>query len=269
MTEEVKTPVVPTGGTEPPAGKVPVVVATQGAKEPKEEPKRIRLTDSDEDIPPDAELIEMSAKTLKARLNGAKRSEVRTLFEQWGVKNADELKTRLARVKELEDAEETRKRAEMSATQKLEADLKQERKLREDSDRRALTVTENYVVDKQETRISKLASRYIDPDYVEEILPKFAVHLRKTYSEDELKGLKDEDIGKWFKDYSKLKPKIARERQKVTIPLTNGARSTDRATAGDGANKAGNSVRSFAPSEQNAMSRAEARQEAAKLGYRW
>jgi hypothetical protein len=263
-------PVVP---AKPKEEKVPAVAAkTEGEKTTPTEPKRVRISDADDEIPADADLIEMSSKALKTRLNAAKKSEVRELFTKFGVKNADELDAKFKRLKELETADETRKREEMSATEKLEADLKQERKLRVDADQRALRVTENYVIDKQESRISKIAAKHIDPDYVEEILPKFAVHLRKNFDEEQLKTIGDKDIEDWFKEYATKKPKLAREHNsKPRVPLTNGARTEGRSQAGDGGGTQSGKAngRSFAPSAENAMSRQDARVEAAKLGYRW
>jgi len=262
----VAAPVVKPKEKETPA----VTAKPEGEKTTPAEPKRVRISDADEEIPPDADLIELSSKALKTRLNAAKKSEVRELFAKFGVKNADELDAKFKRLKELETEDEKRKRNDMTATQKLEADLKQERKLRVDADRRALQVTENYVIDKQENRVTKLASKYIDPDYVEEILPKFASHLRKNYDEEQLKAITDEDIGGWFKEYATKKPKLARESKKTKIPLTNGARTAARPTSGDSGARSGNADgRSFAPSSANAMTRQEARTEAAKLGFRW
>jgi hypothetical protein len=59
-----------------------------------------------------------------ARIERAQRSALR---EQFGTESADEVKARLARLKELETAEEERKRAELTETQKLQADLAAER----------------------------------------------------------------------------------------------------------------------------------------------
>lgn len=243
---------------------------TEGAaKEPKPEPKRVRLSGADEEIPEDAELIEMSSRTLKSRLNSAKKSEVRALFEKWGVKDADELQQKLARAKELEAAEEERKRADMTENEKLQADLRKERQLRSDAERREFEVTRTYVVDSQQRRISRIAAQFIDRDYIEQVLPQFAAHLRKNYDENDLKTLKDQEIAKFFADYVKEKPKLAREKPKPRVPLTNGARTADRPQAGENGQSGKSNNRNFAPSAENAMSRNEARAEAAKLGYRW
>lgn len=54
------------------------------------------------------------------RVQRAARAEIRT---QFGVEDPAEVTRRLARLKELEDAEAARKREELTATQRLEADL--------------------------------------------------------------------------------------------------------------------------------------------------
>ncbi len=68
-----------------------------------------------------------SQEQLDERLNRAGRAYVR---EQFGVENPDDVKQRLARLKELEDAEAARKREELTATQRLEADLAAEKAAR-------------------------------------------------------------------------------------------------------------------------------------------
>lgn len=268
------TPVEGTPAAKPkePVVAKPAVEGTPVETTPKGEPKRVRLSDADDEIPTDFEgLVEMSSKTLAKRLNAAKKSEVRQLYEKYGVKNAEELQAKLTRAKELEDEDAARKRETMTTTQKLESDLKKEKELRVESDRRALRVTENYVIDKQENRITKLAGKYLDGDYIDVILPKFAVHLRKNYDETQLKGIKDSDIEEFFKGYAEKHPKLARESksERKKIPLTNGARTGNRPQAGENQNSGKAGTRSFAPSAENAMDRNEARAEAAKLGYRW
>lgn len=68
-----------------------------------------------------------SQEQFDERLNRAQRSYVRELT---GLEDPNEVKQRLQRLKELEDAEAARKREEMTATQRLEADLAAEKAAR-------------------------------------------------------------------------------------------------------------------------------------------
>lgn len=68
-----------------------------------------------------------SQAAFEERMSRAQRSFVR---EQYGVEDPNEVKTRLARLKELEDQEAARKREEMTATQRLEQDLANEKAAR-------------------------------------------------------------------------------------------------------------------------------------------
>jgi hypothetical protein len=65
-----------------------------------------------------------SQAALDDRLARAGRAALR---DATGLESADEVKARLARLKQLEDAETERARAELTATQRLEADLATER----------------------------------------------------------------------------------------------------------------------------------------------
>lgn len=73
-----------------------------------------------------------SQAAFEERMARAQRSHLR---EQFGTENPDEVKQRLARLQELETAEAERKRAELSETQRLQADLQAAQAAREQAER--------------------------------------------------------------------------------------------------------------------------------------
>lgn len=231
--------------------------------------KRARLGADDDDIPEEAELLELSSSALKKRLS---RHTSKELKEKFGTADFGEIKKRLDRAAELEAAEEERTRAAMTERERLESDLKKERQLRADAERRATRVHEERIIEKEEGRIGRIASKYIDedPDVQEIVYKRFSKHLRSDYTDEQLKALTDKDIQKWFKKYADEHPKHARTgggEEPRKVPLNNGPKTENRPPP---ENKSGqNLAQNYSPKGPNPMSRQEAKANAAKEGYTW
>lgn len=236
-----------------------------------EGPKRTKLMADDDEIPEDAELLELTNTALKRRLERHTKAELRNRF---GTDKPDEIKAKLDRLAELEGAEEARKREAMSEKERLENDLKTERRAREDAERRARMAEDDRVVEKEGDRISRLLGRHIeiedDEDFREAVFKKLARHLKSEFTEEEMLNLKDGEIEKWAKNYIKDHPRHAKEVQAAIKkePFTNGGDTRERAAPTQRTGTGGGG-RSFAPSAENPMTTNEARAEAGKQGLHW
>lgn len=234
-------------------------------------PKRAKVGGDDDEVPDDAELIELSPSALKKRIARASTTEQKALFARLGVDNADQLEKKVAKWQKLETEAEERARAEMSERERLETDLRKEQGLRAAAEQSVRAARIERVVDKEESRLTRMAERFVDPDYVDVVLPKLAKHLKSEYTDDQLKALKDKDLEKWFKEEIERRPKLARdggEEPRKVVPLSNGARPADRPSATQTQSGAG-SAKTFKPGQANSMSTHEAKAEAAKQGFHW
>lgn len=232
---------------------------------------RVRLGKDDDEIPEDAELLELSKTALEKRLARHSRAELKAHF---GTDNASEIKKKLDRLAKFEQDEEERKRAEMSEREKMQSDLANEQRLRQDAERRALRVHTERIVEKEEVKITRLAEKHFDPDYVEDMLPRLARYLSKEFTEDQLEALSkdkakyDRTIEKWCKEQVEKKPKLGKEAPVVKEKLDNGADDDNsRRAAGNNADMRDGKV--FAPGRPNSMTSQQAKAEAAKQGYKW
>lgn len=239
-------------------------------KAPAEGAKAKKLGADDDDIPEDAELLELSPSALKRRLDRHTKAELRQRF---GTDKADEIKAKLDRLSELEKAEEDRAREALTEKERLEGDLKKSRELHADAERRLRMLEDDRVIEKQSDRISKILTKHLDIDDEDDrdvIYKKLARWLKNEYSEEQLVGLKDGVIEKWAKDFAKDNPKRAREVKAAVqkVPATNGA-DTREQEAPNTKSGTGNTQRNFSPSAENAMTSREARAEAGKQGLRW
>lgn len=273
---EQQTPVTPPAGKEPPPKvetKTTETKVEKPAAETKTEPKRAKLKDDDDDIPDDAELLELSPTALKGRLRRASKKELRDRF---GTDDPNEIKAKLDRLAELEAKEEERENANKSELEKEKSRADKAEQRAKQAEERLTAVYDARVIETEENRIVKLAKEAgMDPDYIEEQFPKFARFLNENYKERDLKKLKDKDIKKWFEDRIKAKPKLALDttettttettKEKPKAPLTNGPgnRAPNAAPGNPQANK------SMKPGQANSMTRAEARAEMAKQGIRY
>jgi hypothetical protein len=265
---ETKSEVKPEVKPEPKTESKPELKTEPGSKL-----KRAQISIEDE-IPEDAELLELSKTALNSRL---KRHTSRELRERFGTDDTAEIKKKLDRLVALEAEEEARKREAMSEKDRLESDLRAATAREEDLNRRIRMMETDRIVSYEDNRISKIAHRHIDsdPEMTEVVFKKFSSHLKSEFAE-QLKDPKfdvpDKDIEKWFKKFADEHPKFARSVAERPTPekrpLNNGA-DTRETPAAENKSGAANAQKNFSPSSQNAMTRLEARAAAAKQGYQW
>lgn len=257
---------------------------TEGGGENKE-PRRVQLKEETDEIPGDADLIEMSPKLLAKRLARASRKELR---ERFGTDNPDDIKAKLDKLAEYEKADEERKRQSMTEIEREKSDRVKAEKRAQDAERRLQAVYDARTIATEEDRIVKLAKDAgMDEDYIEDQFPKLARFLNENYTDKQLRKLKDDVIKNWFADRIKTKPKLAREGgggdkggaagdkdkadkdkkdAKPKVGLNNGVQGTQPKP---GADQVANTEKTFKPGQKNSMTRGEARAEMRKLGIQY
>src|ERR1700722_11608435 len=159
----------PAAKVEPPAKdpkETPPAVTKDGAnKAAGEKPpagglKRVQIS-TDDDIPEDAELLELSKTALNSRL---KRATAKELRERFGTDDTAEIKKKLDRLTALEADEDKRKREAMSERERLEADLTAARAEKDELSRQLRIERNERVVHQEDQRIAKIANKYIEND---------------------------------------------------------------------------------------------------------
>jgi hypothetical protein len=249
----------------PPAAQ-PGAQAQGGHQEPHAPAKRVRISGGDDDVPDDAEVLELTPSHFKSRLTRAKNS----VYKEHGL-TAEQFKADLEELKTRRAKEEEDKLAEMGEKERHAAELKKERQLRVDAEVRASNVQDERDIQKEEGRIGRLAEKYIDtdPDTLEVVFRKFSRHLKKDFSDAELAKLDDKYIGKWFKAYAEEHPKHAKQAEggpePKKVPLNNGKPQNERPDPA-GSNQTTKTAR---PNQQNSMTGREVKDAAAKDGLNW
>lgn len=245
--------------------------------------KRARVTGNDEEIPDDADLIELTPAALKKRLDRHASKELKARF---GTDDVDSIKKQIARAAELEKKEEETKRAAMTEAEKLRADLKKETDKRVAAEERYNTHVLQNAIEKQETRVSTLASKHLKPKYIRgDFFHDFAMWLKDEFKDDELAKVSDAKLDKFFVGYLKENPEFAKDFKSSDktdetaegaegagtmtvekVPLNNGAKVN---ASGTKTKSGAAGTKDFSPRAANAMTRGEARAEAAKRGINW
>jgi hypothetical protein len=246
---------------------------TPASGEPNER-KRASLKGDDDDIPDDADLLELTPRALKSRLTRHSKKELK---ERFGTDDPAEITAKLKRLEVLEKEEEERKAANLTEKERLEKERDVQKARADAAELKARTVHEERVFEKQENRLTRLAEKYLDPDYVDLELPKLAKWLKANFSKEQLKTLKDKDIEPFFAERIEKKPKLSKDYaassdkttkdEKVKKPLNNGADPSERPDPSKSGGAGG--PKNYAPGKQDSMSRAEAKAQAAKEGYNW
>lgn len=237
------------GGTTAPASATPP--ATSGAS-----------TTTTNGHPAGSPKLVLTQEQLNERLDRARRSALSALF---GDESPEKIKERLQRADTLEREAEDRRRAAMSAEERLKHDLARARQETLRARAEAATVRERQVVAEQQTHVERIASRHVAPQYVQDATFLFAKHLRDGMAPEQLDKLTDRDIAKWFQAFVARKPAFAAStttRTRVAAGATTPA-PRPRAPASESTNGA----KSLRPGLQNSMTREEARAHMRKLGY--
>ena len=213
--------------------------------------------------------IQMSQDDFNERLTRAKK---KTLIDIFGTDDVAAIKAAQAEAKALREEKEKNRLAQMSEIDRAKAVAKkaQDEALRYRNELAAMQ--EREIVREQQSVVQRIAERYIDPTMVEDAAFIFGKYLRDNVPEEKLAKWTERDIASWFQNYAKKKPAYARK------PGTGAPRRVERQPAGSAqpapaprtpSSTQTNGVKDLRPGGPNSLSRAEARQEAAKLGYRW
>lgn len=152
-------------------------------------------------------LIELSSAKLKAKLANARGQERKTLFEELGVKDAEELKTLLAKLKDLETAQ-------MSEVGKAKAEAKDAaaklKALQDVADRDAAE-RKQAAEERKFERWARKAGIGDDEDFEDIVLPKM-----RKFASSELSDTDDvsaDDFKEFFAELKTKKPSLFEVRQ--------------------------------------------------------
>ncbi len=217
----------------------------------------------DDEIPEDADLIELSASALKRRLDRHTKKELRDRF---GTDDPDAIKKKLDKLADYESKEEDRRKAQLSKEEKLQEERDNALRRAEEAEQRTQALHEDRIVEQEDGRLKDLATKHIKAKYWKHVARDLAEFLRDEYTEEQLANLKDKDIENWLtKTYLKENPEYAKEPTE-TKGLTNSPKEEDRPSPSQDQN---NKNHNFSPRGPNAMSSRDARSEAKKLGISW
>lgn len=208
--------------------------------------------------------LQLSNDDLNERLRRAKSSALKELFGTDDVAKLRQLKTR---AEELERTAEEQKRAQMSEIERMKYDLDRQKQFNAQLQDKLRRVSEREVVREQQKEVERIATRHVNPLYVEEAALAFARDIAAK-NPREVARMTEKDIAKWFQKYVERKPAFAASPNARKVKTLAGAR-TPAPRPHQPANAQTNGGKSFKPGQANSMSREEARQEAGKLGYHW
>lgn len=169
-------------------------------------PTRKLISDTDDEIPDNAELLEMSPRNLKGRME---RYSKKQLKERFGVDDFDQIKAQLAELDAYKKNEEDKRLAQLTETDRLKEQLLQSEAAREKAETRARDLQESRIIESEDRRVMNIAAKYLDPDYIDTEIPRLAKFLYSC-TEDELRNA-DDVIDAWFKHRVEEKPKLGKD----------------------------------------------------------
>jgi hypothetical protein len=232
-------------------------------------PKRVQLTADDDEIPADADLVELSQRALRGRLERFSRKQLKDRF---GVDSYEDIEAKLKRAAELEEQEETRRLAAMSETDRLREELATERRRRESVETRYHETTERQALEKEDRRVVSVMEKYIHPKMIRRLVPDLAAHIA-SLTDDDLKN-PEKVIEAWCEEQIQELPQLARDFKTTVeaptpkVALTTGTDPSKKPTA---ANPSGQSTerKTPRPGQPNSMTKGEYQAYLRELGLQY
>lgn len=286
MTTEIpKNEPKPTEGTSAPA-KTPeptapkaaapgpsIITPAQAIAEAQAEPKTVEriptrklLKDDEDDIPSDTDLLEMTTKSFKNRLE---RFTKKQLKERFGMDDPEEIKAKLTELDGYKAKEEEQRIAALSEKEKLQEERDREALKSAQWEQKHNALLEAQELGKVQSKAESIASKFIDPDYVDVAVEKLKKAVRSA-SEADLKN-PDAFMESWFKEEIKNKPKISKDyegkpAEVKPVMITNGANASKPANlqaSGQATNK------TASPNRPNSMTAEEVRELKKRNNIHW
>lgn len=245
----------------PPAG------AKAGEKEGK---KKVAPADDDDDIPDDAELIELSPKALKARINRHTRRE---LQQHFGTDDVEKILKDLNELKELRADKEEARKAQLSKEQRLAEEKKEAEQRAKEAEERAQALEDERDVGQVSAKFTRLAADHIDPKVLEDedlrpgFFKKLAKHLHAE-TNGKHDRITDKMVSDFWKNFAHDNPKYAKGtgQPPVEVKIQSGSNANAPPNGGQGAPSGQGASKTAKPGQANTMSRQEI---AATYGLRW
>lgn len=195
----------------PPVPKVEVAPKVEPSTQTQ---KRVSLK-GDEDIPDDADLIEMSPRAFKSKLSRHTASELKKRF---GTDDHEKILGDLKELETLRADKEKARQSQLTKEQQLEEKAQKAETRAQAAETRARQVEEARTYEKEDSRMSRLAAKFLDEDHVDVELTRFAKHLTDNFPRKDLERMKPKEIEaeatRYFEERVKAKPKIGREYEK-------------------------------------------------------
>ncbi len=200
-------------------------------KEAPKGPQPLQLSEDDDEIPEDAELLQLSKAALSKRLARHTKKELRARF---GTDDAADIKAKLDRLDEFETKAEEERRKQLTREQQLQEDLENERKARTKAEKAYERTVEFQTFSQFDQAATSAIAKHFEPGFEDYAIVKLKAHVSSLDDEDAPRDAKKAAavFDKWAEKYVKENPKFARAQEKEKEPekrevkkvtLTNGA----------------------------------------------
>lgn len=156
-------PATPPVGAGVSSGQLELGAVAAGATPVARIPTRKLVADADEDLPNDADLIEMSPALLKKRLERFSRKQLRDRF---GTEDMDAVKKDLDELATLRAEAEQRRMASLTETEQLREQVMAATRRAEQAEQRAEQVMTERVVAEQDQSVMAIMKQHINPRYL-------------------------------------------------------------------------------------------------------
>lgn len=199
-----------------------------------------------------------------------KRAKTSAFKEAFGTDDIESIRQKIARAEELEQQAEEARVARMDEIQRAKYEAQRAKREAIQYRSQIEQMREREVVRDQQSFVERVASRHVDPMYMEEASIAFAREVAKA-DPREVARWTERDVSRWFAGYVAKKPAFAaspnarRVEKRVASAPTPPPRPQRPATPTGNSNPS----KTFKPGQVNSMSREEARAEAKRLGYSW
>lgn len=176
-----------------------------------------KLLGENDDIPNDAELIELSPHALKSRLDRFTKKQLRDSF---GTDDVNSIRSKLQQHQLWEKEREEKRIAELTESQRLQEQLQAANRERDEAIARAEQIQTEQIVSEQDHHVTGIVGKHINPRYLKHELKNLAEYI-SGLSDAELAD-PDSVVEAWCATAIKEDPAIAIQTNGASL-VANGA----------------------------------------------
>lgn len=161
-------------------------------------------------VPPAPQEYKFTPDALRDRLSRAQGKAKQELLSALGFKDEGEAKAALEELAEARAKREEERQRQLSREEQLAEQAAAAQARAAVLEATVKSTEERRLFEKQDAMIRSLASKYVDSDFVDAVVAHYGTNIIARMTDQAASSLKKVDVDRWFSEYAKKYPRVAK-----------------------------------------------------------